>query len=62
MFTAVLIFLVVVIAYLIQQQHYFQSYRDSLTPVDLLVSTSPEFYYYESFYQEQIEIMLSSIL
>jgi hypothetical protein len=51
-FAAVLIFIVAVIAYLIQQ-HYFQSYRDSLTPVDLLVSTSPKFYYYESFYQEQ---------
>ena len=49
-FVAVLIFLVTLIAYFIQQ-HYFQSYRDSLTPVDLLTSTIPEFYYYESFYQ-----------
>lgn len=49
-FVAVLIFLVTVIAYFIQQ-HYFQSYRDRLTPVDLLASTIPEFYYYESFYQ-----------
>ena len=50
-FTAVLIFLVAVIAYLMQQ-YFFQSYRNSLTPVDLLV-----IYYYESLYQEQIEIM-----
>jgi hypothetical protein len=34
-FTAVLIFLIAVIAYLIQQ-HYFESYRDSLTKVDFL--------------------------
>jgi hypothetical protein len=60
-FTAVLIFLVTVIAYLMQQ-YFFQSYRNSLTPVDLLVSTSSKFYYYESFYQEQIEVMSSSIL
>lgn len=59
-FAAVLIFLVTLIVYLIQQ-HYSMSYRDSLTPVDLLVSTSDKFYDYESFYQEQIEIMSSSI-
>lgn len=35
-FTAVLIFLVAIIAYLIQQ-YYFESYRDSLTPVDFLI-------------------------
>lgn len=35
-FTAVLIFLVSAIAYLIQQ-HYFESYRGSLTPVDFLI-------------------------
>ena len=34
-FAAVLIFLVALIAYIIQQ-HYLQSYRDSLTPVDFL--------------------------
>jgi hypothetical protein len=60
-FAAVLIFLVAVVAFLIQQ-YYFQSYRDSLTPVDLLGSTIPKFYYYESFYQEQIEIISSNIL
>jgi hypothetical protein len=59
-FAAILIFLVTLILYLIQR-HYSVSYRDSLTPVDLLVSTSAKFYYYESFYQEQIEIMSSSI-
>jgi hypothetical protein len=60
-FAAVLIFLVTVIAYFIQQ-HYFQLQRDSLTQVNLLVFTGPKFYYYESFNQEQIEVMSSSIL
>lgn len=59
-FAAVLIFLVALVAFLIQQ-NYFQSYRDSLTPADLLVSLS-KFTYYESFYQEQTEIMPSGIL
>jgi hypothetical protein len=35
-FAAILIFLVAAIAYFIQQ-HYFQSYRDSLTPVDFSI-------------------------
>jgi hypothetical protein len=35
-FTAILIFLVAVVAFLIQQ-HYFESYRGSLTPVDFLI-------------------------
>jgi hypothetical protein len=34
-FTAILIFLVAVIAYLIQQ-HYYKSFREGLMPVDLL--------------------------
>lgn len=34
-FTAILIFLVAVIAYLIQQ-HYYNSFREGLMPVDLL--------------------------
>lgn len=60
-FTTILIIIVTVIAYLIQQ-HSFQSSRDSLTPVDLFASTRPEFYYYESYYQEHIEIVSASIL
>lgn len=45
-FTAVIIFLVAIIAYLIQQ-HYFQSYRDSLTPVDyLILFTKPDLDFY----------------
>jgi len=53
-FTAILIFLVAVITYLIQQ-HYFQSYRDSITPVALLVSAVPKFGYEGALYLDLIE-------
>lgn len=55
-FAAVLIFLVAVITYLIQQ-HYFQSYRDSLTPVDsLILFTKPDFDFYKHFVFNLIEL------
>jgi hypothetical protein len=55
-FAAVLIFLVAVITYLIQQ-HYFQSYRDSLMPVDsLILFTKPDFDFYKHFVFNLIEL------
>jgi hypothetical protein len=53
-FTAILIFLVAIITYLIQQ-HYFQSYRDTLTPADLLISAVPKFGYEGALYPDFIE-------
>jgi hypothetical protein len=60
-FAAVLIFLVALIAYIIQQ-HYIQSYRDSLTPVDFLILFIwPDFDFFKHSFLHD-EIMRETIL